>query len=235
MRPWLTGGVNSLLSAGVIGWPQVFRGFVERVCVDGRDFLAVADELFRLAPIRHLVLSGVPAVVDELAACPHLRRIRSLSLARYSAADELTDDALARLIRSPHLGNLAHLRLVHQCQVSERAYMAVATAATVPRLSSFEVYVPRFGWEHMATTYYAAGRFERMMTVDTAIPAVRSNDWIGAAQREIGFMPCLHSEHYYGRGTIDIEAVIENPIALDERVMRNRGLPMYAPLCGDDR
>src|SRR6188474_1207248 len=60
--------LDLLLSEGLIGEPMFFRGFVERVSARAHRFLEIADELFSLAPIRHLALIGVPAVVDELAA-----------------------------------------------------------------------------------------------------------------------------------------------------------------------
>ncbi|TMQ08304.1 MAG: hypothetical protein E6J90_40850 [Deltaproteobacteria bacterium] len=164
----------------MIGWPQIYRGFVERVGVDARRFSEIAEELFQLAPIRHLVVVGVAEVVDELAASPHLARIRSLSLPRHTAQDELTDDAICRLVASPHLGQLAHLRLVHQHRLTSRAYQSVVTAPTLPQLSSFEVLTPRVGWEHLNATCYAArGRSERMISYDTITPAQRSKEWIG--------------------------------------------------------
>jgi hypothetical protein len=122
LRPWFLDDFHALISQGLVGWPQVYRGFVERVGVRALRFLALAGELFRIAPIRHLVVIGVPEVVDELAACPHLDRIRSLSLTRYGREDDLTDDMLRRLIASPHLGNLAHQRLVNQARLTRRAY-----------------------------------------------------------------------------------------------------------------
>ena len=128
LRPWFQDTVSPLTSVGLVGWPQVYRGFVERVSVRAGRFLEIADELFRLAPIRSLVLVGVGAVVDELAASPHLARIRSLSLPRHGHHDDLTDGAIQRLVASRHLGQLAHLRLVHQHRLTARAYEHVVTA-----------------------------------------------------------------------------------------------------------
>jgi uncharacterized protein (TIGR02996 family) len=225
LRPWFLDGFRTLISQGLVGWPQVYRGFVERVGVRALRFLELAEELFRLAPIRHLVVIGVPEVVDELAACPHLDRIRSLSLTRYGREDDLTDDTLQRLIASPHLGNLAHLRLVNQPQLTRRVYEDVVTAPTLPGLSSFEVYEPVVSWSHQEPAIYdPRGRAERMIVFDTPIPARRSKDWIAGLERNIGYEPCVHPEDHYGRDVVDIEAIVEHPIAFDARIMARRGL-----------
>jgi uncharacterized protein (TIGR02996 family) len=225
LRPWFLDELGSLLSMGLVGWPQVYRGFVERVSVRAARFLVIADELFSVAPVRHLVVIGVPEVVDELAACPHLGRIRSISLTRYGPEDDLTDDVLRRLIASPHLANLAHLRLVHQRRLTPRVYEDVVTAPTLPRLSSFEVYEPPVSWAHQEPAIYdPRGRFERMIVYDTPMPVVRPKDWIAALEHAIGYVPCVHPEEHYGREVVDIEALVEHPIALDERIMARRGL-----------
>ncbi|MEO7734516.1 MAG: hypothetical protein ABIY55_26405 [Kofleriaceae bacterium] len=227
LRPWFLDDLSSLISLGLIGWPQVYRGCVERVGVRARRFLEIADELFRLAPIRYLVLIGVPEVVDQLAASPHLARIRSFSLPRYTVADDLTDETLATLLASPHVGNLAHLRLVHQQNLTPLAYESVVTAATLPRLSNFEIYAPRIRWLHMdPETYDPRSRSERMIAYDTPIAAMRSTEWTAELQQVLGYVPCVHPEEHYGRGSVDIEAVIEHPIALDANIMARRGAPI---------
>jgi len=229
LRPWFLDNLSSLISMGLIGWPQVYRGAVERVGVRALRFLEIAEELFTLAPIRHLVLIGVPEVVDDLAACPHLARIRSLSLPRYGRADDLTDDVLRRLIASPHLGNLAHLRLVHQQRLTPHVYQRVVTAPTLPRLSSFEVYEPRYWTSQEPALYDARGRSERMIAYDTPISVVRSKHWIAPLEHALGYVPCVHPEDYYGRDCVDIEAIVEHPIALDARIMARRGLAASGP------
>jgi uncharacterized protein (TIGR02996 family) len=224
LRPWFQDTVHPLASVGLIGWPQVYRGFVERVSVRARRFLEIADELFQLAPIRAIVLVGVSAVVDELAASPHLARIRSLSLPRHDHDDVMTDDALRRLVASPHLGQLAHLRLVHQHRVTPRGYEHVVTARTLPQLSSFEVYAPLYRWHHLdAMDYAPRSRFERMIAYDIQLRSTRPVEWIVALEQAMGYVPCAHPEDHYGWGLIDIEAVIERPIALDAQVMARRG------------
>ena len=224
LRPWFQDTVSPLASVGLVGWPQIYRGFVERVSVRARRFLEIADHLFRLAPIRSLVLVGVGAVVDELAASPHLARIRSLSLPRHGHEDDLTDSALRRLVDSPHLGQLAHLRLVHQHRLTARAYEHVVTAPTLPLLSSFEAYAPVYRWDHLdPRDYNPQSRFERMIAYDVQLRSTRPVEWTVELEQTIGYVPCVHPEEHYGWGLIDIEAVIERPIALDVQVMERCG------------
>jgi uncharacterized protein (TIGR02996 family) len=223
LRPWYLGELSALMSLGLVGWPQVYRGFIERVGVRARRLLQIGEELFSLAPIRHLVIIGVPEVVDQLAASPLLGRIRSLSLPRYRDEDELTDDTLERLVASPHLGQLAHLRVVHQPRLTPRAFAHVVTRRTLPLLSSFEVYSPL--WDlYQAAAFDPRGRSERIIAYDTPIGVMREKDWITDLERDLGYVPCLHQEDYYGRDFPDLEAIVEHPIARDPRIMARRGL-----------
>lgn len=222
LRAWFASGLGGL----PVGWPHVYRGFVERVWLSGRRFLEIAPELFQVAPIRHLVLVGVAEVVDELAACRYLRRIRSLSLPRWMRGDELTDHAFERLIASPHLMNIVHLRLVHQAQLTPRAYARAVTASTLPLLSCFDVFEPRDEWE-LSTSFDVWTRCERMMAFDTLLAVVRSQEWIGPLEHQLGEIPCLHPEAHYGIDPVDLEAIAENPIALDARITPRRGLGVH--------
>lgn len=235
--------LDLLVSEGLIGLPKFYRGFVESVSVRAGRFLEIADELFSLAPIRHLALIGIPAMVDEIAASPHLARMRSLSLPLYGAEDALTDETLARFLASPHLGNIAHLRIGGSHHLTPRAYEQAVTAPTLPQLSNFEVYTdgtstlwaepikPNF--DESQLTY-----FQRVMETypatydlrDTPTPVVlRPEDWIVELERKLGYVPCVHPEEHYGRYIVDIEAVTAHPIALDSHVMARRGQPVPDP------
>ena len=227
LRPWFLDSLGSLLARGLVGWPQIYRGFVERVGVRAHRLLQIAAELYQLAPIRSLVVIGVPAVLDELAASPHLARIHSLSLPRYGHEDELTDDTLRRLLASPHLGQLTHLRLVHQRRLTRAAYEYVVTTPTLPRLSSFEVFAPVNTWDHPEPPAYdPRTRAERMIGYDTPTRSMRPKAWILELERALGYVPCVHPEEHYGWEHIDIEAIVERPIALDATVMARRGEPV---------
>jgi uncharacterized protein (TIGR02996 family) len=84
-----------------------YRGFVELVTLPAREFLERASLLFSLAPIRHLNLSGVREVADELFLSEHLSRIQSLSLDRCA----LEDNHMKTLAASPVLAQLRWLSI----------------------------------------------------------------------------------------------------------------------------
>jgi uncharacterized protein (TIGR02996 family) len=112
------------------------RGFVEKITLPVRTFLEHAPELFAVAPIRHLDLTGTRAVAEELFASPHLARIRSLNLDRFG----LTDEDVANLAASPHLGELQWLQLMRN-DVGMDGARAMAASKGLPKLR----YVGFFG------------------------------------------------------------------------------------------
>ena len=76
--------------------PRVVRGFPEGITVAASVFLRQADEMYALAPIRHVHLVDVAPFVGDLAAAPQLDRIVSLSF-----RDERIDDAaVERLVHT---------------------------------------------------------------------------------------------------------------------------------------
>lgn len=56
------------------------RGFIGQVSMSGRAFLDHAEQVFSLAPIQHLDLTGMREVRDRVLASPYLARLKSLSL-----------------------------------------------------------------------------------------------------------------------------------------------------------
>ena len=105
------------------------RGFVEEVTLDAPTFLARAPELYRRAPILHLTLTGARPVIRELAASPHLDRIRSLSL----TGNDLGDAEIAVLADSPHLAGLRWLDLGDN-HVGQAGLEALAASPLLPAL-----------------------------------------------------------------------------------------------------
>jgi uncharacterized protein (TIGR02996 family) len=90
----------------LILWHRFRRGFVEEVGVEGRTFLKRADELFRLAPIRHAFIRTTPAELPAVAASWFLARLRVLRV-----GSEIGDWGARLLSDSPHLSNLEGLDL----------------------------------------------------------------------------------------------------------------------------
>jgi uncharacterized protein (TIGR02996 family) len=90
--------------------PRFERGFPAQLALGVRQFTDHAEELFRLAPaqdVKLLRLKQSNLKPAELAASPHLGRLRTLDL----NGSQIEDDDLAALLFSPHLGNLRALRI----------------------------------------------------------------------------------------------------------------------------
>jgi len=112
------------------------RGFVEDVTMAAGAFLERAQEMYQLAPVLHLNLTGVKAVASKLFASPHLGRIHSLSLRN----NGLDDGDAAALASSPHLGNLRWLDLNNNA-IGTAGLDSLAASKQLPRLKylSFRV------------------------------------------------------------------------------------------------
>jgi uncharacterized protein (TIGR02996 family) len=85
------------------------RGFVEYIRISARGFLDRAAELFAVAPIQHVDLTGVRDVTEELFASPYLARLRSLSMDRCG----LYDIHLQMLAASVGANNLGWLSVTN--------------------------------------------------------------------------------------------------------------------------
>jgi uncharacterized protein (TIGR02996 family) len=86
---------------------RFIRGFVDKVLVDAQHYLERADELYRRAPIRQLVLTNVGDLATAIAREPHLAQLSALTL---SGKPPIGDAGLAAIATSPHL---RHLRALH--------------------------------------------------------------------------------------------------------------------------
>ena len=91
--------------------PQFFRGFVEVATIDVPTFLARAQDLYTLAPIRGVTFVDAGPRIDALAASPQLSRLARIKFYNRSDAAPLADTGLRTLLASPHLGKLAILQL----------------------------------------------------------------------------------------------------------------------------
>ena len=105
--------IQVLEREGLIDRSMYFRGFIEHVAVKAHRFLEIADELYSLAPIRHLTITYCKGLdhKDEglwkaLLASPHLDRIRSLKLPvrifgidnQYTELNRITDASRAAIL-----------------------------------------------------------------------------------------------------------------------------------------
>jgi uncharacterized protein (TIGR02996 family) len=92
---------------GLVERPEFRRGFIEKVQVTAAVFLRDGEALFRLTPLREVVLREVGGDLPQVVHCPHLARLTVLGLShnRIGAA------GAAALASSPHLARLTELDL----------------------------------------------------------------------------------------------------------------------------
>jgi uncharacterized protein (TIGR02996 family) len=107
------------------------RGFVGWVRLDAARLLQHGDELFRLAPVRHLELFVERGQAVAVARCRHLARLAALDLS-CPAGDPV---GLRALVGSPHLAGLRSLRL--RCLTG--AAEAVAAAEYLSNLTALDL------------------------------------------------------------------------------------------------
>jgi len=84
------------------------NGSLVACSLSGRAFLSLGAELFALEPHLYTVrLVAVQPYIEELAACPHVARLRALSL----RGNRLGDDRMKLLLDSPQMLALRELDL----------------------------------------------------------------------------------------------------------------------------
>jgi len=186
---------------------QFFRGFIEHVAMKAKYFLMFAEEIYSLAPIRHLTLTYCGEHIEELAASPHLARIRSLNLPNrmlnnhYTRLNELTDEHIRVLASSPHLGKLAYLDLEDNTALTPRALDHLASSTQLPSLSHvrLDLYDYHRQWGEW-------GDYQRTLSTR------RTVDWTVELEDRHGYLPWLHADEHYGSWEPDVEAVVEHPV-----------------------
>lgn len=101
-RPLWARGID-----GRVPFAKFLRGFVELIHIDGADAARSLPELYKLAPIRMLVITNPAPAIDELARSSQLDRIVKLSLPKGG----LSDAQVVRLLSSPHVRGLKAIDL----------------------------------------------------------------------------------------------------------------------------
>lgn len=204
-------------SDGIVRDRFYLRGFTEHVTIKATRFLEIAEELYGLAPIRHLTLTYCKGadhtddgVLDALLDSPHLDRILTLTLPvrlvsnHYTELNRLTDRDLGKLARSRHLRRLAMLDLVDQRALTLGGFDALAESTELPALSAVT---------HDLHHYYRVlGNWGEFRHEIEARPLRNYADEIERRHgREI---PWLRPLDHYGTETPDREIVAEHPVAL---------------------
>jgi len=110
-------------------------GFVEWIEVSASQFIAEAEQLHRLAPVRKLTLTGVSEVLESLVQCPHLDRIVSLDL----GGQHIGDRGAELLAGSDHLRKLAWLDLPSN-DITSAGLEALAATDKLPALQAVDFY-----------------------------------------------------------------------------------------------
>jgi uncharacterized protein (TIGR02996 family) len=132
-------------------WPRCWqfrRGFIEKVRVTPAEFLAGADDLFRLAPMREVMFADFDADAAEwssLTQSPWLARLKGIDLSEIGVflaqPEELSRSPniaglttlrvrwswLEALTSSPHLSRLADLHLAGSPELSQLDVLAQAS------------------------------------------------------------------------------------------------------------
>lgn len=122
------------------------RGFVELVRMSAGEFKNRAAELRKLAPIRHVDLTGVVEAGTEFWQSESLAGMRSISMNRVG----LTDREVVALASSPHLGELRWLSMLDN-GLTEKSGRALAESKGLGRL----VYVGMLGNPYDPTNQYS--------------------------------------------------------------------------------
>ena len=123
------GPLRSLVS----GW-RFQRGFIDTIYIDARRFLAHADQVFQLAPVRHMHLLDVGRRVAEVAASPVLVRLAGLTL----FASHVGDSVARSLAHSAHLTGLTELNLGRN-RITDDGAVALAGSPCLSQLTSLDL------------------------------------------------------------------------------------------------
>jgi uncharacterized protein (TIGR02996 family) len=139
---------------GLVQRARFQRGFAERVTLTTDAFLLHAATLFRLTPVRHVILTQVDTHhLPQLAGLPHLGRVQTLEFRTF------TSRKIAVLLRSPYLGQLTGL-ILRYGGLEDADVAALAKAPTLARLTALDLYgcaVGAAGIEAIAASLYLAG------------------------------------------------------------------------------
>jgi uncharacterized protein (TIGR02996 family) len=135
------------------------RGFPEEAALPAQDFLESVAQLFHSTPLRLVRLLKSQNWVDELAACPYLRRLRALHLSN----NNLGFKGLQALLSSPYLGEIRSLRLGDNW-LTEDSGLTLAEARHLHRLTTLSLSDNMLGDEGVIQLA-SAPHFSRLTTL----------------------------------------------------------------------
>jgi uncharacterized protein (TIGR02996 family) len=120
---------------GLVRRARFVRGFPQRVTLPAEWFLAHAADLFRLAPVRHLILTEVGDHLPRLAESRHLGRAPTLEFRTLAGQD------VSELVRSPHLRRVTEL-ILRYAYLEDEGAVTLAAASELAGLTALDLY----GW-----------------------------------------------------------------------------------------
>lgn len=116
------------------------RGFIEFVVMPVKDFVERAEELYRLAPIRsvmlncHMISYARGSDPEVLVNCPHLKRLAGLALTGMMRDDDIVRQ-LFRRCDFPHLERL----ILAQSGLSDDTVRIIAEAPSLTNLKVLDL------------------------------------------------------------------------------------------------
>ncbi len=113
------------------------RGFIESLSLHARTFLAVAEQLVLLTPLRRLELIRAGSLAGQLAHCPSLEGLQCLWFSDYFV-DPLDSNGIRALGDSPYLGQLVFLGL-HRNNLGDAGAAALAETRNFRQLRRLEL------------------------------------------------------------------------------------------------
>lgn len=117
---------------------SIARGFVEGVTLDAPRFFDAVPRLYKLAPIRKLVLVDAGPLAEKIAQSPLLDQIVSLIFYNQSKTHPIGDDGLRALAASPHVKRMKRLGLTSN-DIGPTGLEALAESKRMPELIHVEL------------------------------------------------------------------------------------------------
>lgn len=124
--------------AALAAHPSIARGFVEGVTLDAQRFFDAVPRLYKLAPIRKLVLVDAGRLAETIAMSPLLDQIVSLIFYNHSKAHPIGDDGLRAVAASPHVKRMKRLGLTSN-EIGPSGLEALAASKQMPELICVEL------------------------------------------------------------------------------------------------
>jgi uncharacterized protein (TIGR02996 family) len=153
--------------AGLVSNQEFSRGFVEEVTVEARRLIEHGEAIFAAAPVRHVRLVEAGPVLEKVAACPLLARLRGLTVYAHHLGDRLA----RALAASPHLAALEVLDLGRNRLTDAGAEALAAAGDRLGGLTTLVLRENSVGESGARALAHAPG-LGRLAALDLAINAV---------------------------------------------------------------